>query len=74
MAQTDVNPRWQDAMSKYTPANVRPDEAAGTMEHYFVGAATFAPVLPLPDPARRCARSTWARIASWTPRRRTPRS
>lgn len=35
MAETEVNARWQDAMSKYTPANVRPDEAAGTMEHYF---------------------------------------
>lgn len=35
MAETEVNPRWQDAMNKYTPANVRPDEAAGTMEHYF---------------------------------------
>jgi L-rhamnose mutarotase len=35
MAETEVNPRWQDAMSKYTPANVRPDEAAGTMDHYF---------------------------------------
>lgn len=35
MAETEVNGRWQDAMSKYTPANVRPDEAAGTMQHYF---------------------------------------
>eukprot|EP01052_Picozoa_sp_SAG31_P017083 SAG31_NODE_1155_length_9624_cov_3.380157_5_plen_315_part_00 len=31
----DVNTRWQQAMSKYTPANLSPIDTAGTLEHYF---------------------------------------
>jgi L-rhamnose mutarotase len=40
-----VNDKWQTAMSKYTPANVKPDEAAGTLQQYFyLGSDTAATV------------------------------
>ena len=35
MGATDVNKRWQAAMSKYTPANVSPIDAAMELKHYF---------------------------------------
>jgi len=35
MSQYDVNTRWQNMMSKYTPSNVRPDEETSTLEHFF---------------------------------------
>ena len=35
MDATKVNERWQEAMSKYTPANTSPIDAAGTLDHFF---------------------------------------
>jgi hypothetical protein len=35
MGETAINPRWQDAMKKYTAENVRPDEAMVVLDQYF---------------------------------------
>lgn len=35
MGETEVNSRWQEAALKYTPDNVRPDEAMAVLTNYF---------------------------------------
>ena len=35
MDGTEVNARWQTEMSKYTPKNLSPIDAAGSLTHYF---------------------------------------
>jgi L-rhamnose mutarotase len=35
MAATDINTRWQEFMSEFLDANVRPDESFVELEEYF---------------------------------------
>merc|ERR1712086_972018 len=48
MEDEEGNTRWQEGMSKYTPSGVRPDQAFGTMEHYFyLGTDTSKASIPV---------------------------